>query len=238
MKTFIEAMWEFSLSAYLIFYICWKCIKGCLLEDKIDLLYIYDYLWLWIFDQTSNAQCFSLIVIVVFREKIRSYNKAFKVQVRECFRSFWVFMWSLARSDWGCASPCHWVYSERKPICSGNTFFFGFILVLKSTVTWSRMQIQAMTLCWFWPPFSDSSVWFYVVYKLTGNSCYGSDCSYPAQSGHLVRWHRRKKSECRHLSTPIIEKTRVSNFPPNLFWLTFLRCHLNSSYPKQSLCKS
>lgn len=41
------------------------------------------------------------------------------------------------------------------------------------------------------------------MYKLTGNSCYGSGCSCPVQWGRPVQWHKRRKSECRHQSTPI-----------------------------------
>lgn len=38
--------------------------------------------------------------------------------------------------------------------------------------------------------------------QLTCNSCCGNGCSCPVLSGPQVQWHRRKKSEYQHQSTP------------------------------------
>lgn len=140
------------------------------------------------------------------------------------FRQKEVNLHVIVKTAWRCFLPVNYlsVCSEGKPNFSGNTILViqAYLIGLKSTITCSIMQNLVMFALML-APFKLLWCLFYVVYQLTGNSCYGSSCNCPVQSGHPARWHRRRKSVWRHQSTPII-KRNVWIMLYSIFYLSFL----------------
>lgn len=189
---------------------------------------------------------------IMFKTNSRLYSMAFRMQWREMdltfnnmllcmhftpvvlgiyvisssFTSY--FIWQLVKRYWGCLLLVSVSVVKESLILVDIHFFLPCLIVLNCTVTCSSLQSLADDVCVDVGLLPVTVVFdFYVVFGLTGNSCYGSGCSCRAQSGHPARWHMRRKSGCRHQSTPTAKGSNVSK-TINLYFLDtdFQTCHI------------